>query len=330
VGDFERRVLRLVADGKLTPDEGEELLRSHERGTLRDLRNMVEEGFSGVQRVVRDRTEERTEELLSAELSASQEPLELKAIGDFVLAVRRGEAGVCRVVWRVRNLFGEAPTPPRVTLEGRMLRVEGREHGGFSVGAPFWATGLDIYLPPETRVAGAILQRLGRVELLELPLAELRIDAQNGQVRVRTPSLDDVAIASRNGSITLEADAGERVRVEAWNGRIGVRGALHDVEVTTRNGRIDADLQAVHGGRCSLHTLNGPVELTLPAGVACELRAETVHGPIIADMEGMTVTEDVRDLTRRRLCSSTRGELGELSAELGSTNGAVRVTQRAR
>ena len=331
MGDFERRVLRLVSDGKISAEEGEELLRSHERGALHDFRAVVEESLSGVGRAVREHTEPDVQELLRQDLVPSDEPLELRVAGDFAVSLRPGAEGVCRAVWSVgRPFFGESSPPPEVRLDGRTLRVEGRVRYGFGLGLPFGGYLLDIYLPPGTRLAGTIAQRLGRVRIGELALDTLRLDTQNGRVEVDVPSLQELQVASRNGSIEVAAGEGGKVRVDAYNGRVVLRGALQDVEATTRNGRIEADLRPVQGGRCRLETLNGAVELDLASGIACDLRAETVHGPISVDMPGLAVSEDVRDFSRRRLRGRTSGIEGDLVAELGTTNGAVRVSQRSR
>ncbi len=331
MGDFERRVLRLVSEGKLTAEEGEELLRSHERGSLRDLRSVVEESLSGVGRVVREHTEPDVQELLRAELPASDEPLELRIAGDFGLALLPGDDGACRAVWSVgKPFFGEVPLPPEVRLDGRTLRVEGRARYGFGLGLPFGGYALDIYLPPGTRLAGSIAQRLGRVRVDDLPLEDMHLDTQNGRVQVEVPRLKDLQVTSRNGSIEVAAKEGGKVRVDAYNGRVALRGALQDVEAMTRNGRIEADLRPVQNGRCRLETLNGAVELELANGIACDLRAETVHGPISVDMPGLSIEEDVRDFSRRRLHGRTTGSEGDLVADLGTTNGAVRVLQHGR
>ncbi len=331
MGDFERRVLRLVSEGKLTAEEGEELLHSHERGTLRDLRTVVEDSLSGVGRVVREHTEPDVQELLRAELPEADEPLELRIAGDFGLALMPGDEGICRAVWSVgRPLFGEVPPPPEVRLDGRTLRVEGRARYGFGLGMPFAGYSLDIYLPPATRLAGGVAQRLGRVRIDDLAVESLRLDTQNGRVQVEVPSIKELQVTSRNGSIEVSASEAGKVRVDAYNGRVALRGALRDVDAMTRNGRIEADLKPVRGGNCRLQTLNGAVELELAYAIACQLSAETVHGPISVDMPNLTIQEDVRDFSRRRLRGQTSGSEGDLVAELGTTNGAVRVVQHAR
>jgi len=331
VGDFERRVLRLVSEGKLTAEEGEELLRSHERGTLRDLRSAVEDSLSGVGRAVRGYTEPEQQEVLRAEFAGGEEPLELRVAGDFGLSLLPGEEGVCRAVWTVgRPVFGDVAPPPDVRLDGRTLRVEGAGRYGFGVGVPFGGYSLDIYLPADTRLAGNIAQRLGRVRIEDFAVQTLRIDTQNGRVQVDVPSCLDLQVTSRNGSIEVAARTAERVRVDAYNGRVQLRGGLKDVEATTRNGRIEADLKPVEDGRCRLETLNGAVEMEIDQGIACELAAETIHGPISIDMPGLAIEEDLRDFGRRRVRGHTSGGAGTLRAQLQTTNGAVRAAQRQR
>lgn len=227
MGDFERRVLQLVAEGKITPDEGDELLHARDRGPLRDLRAMLEDGLSDVHRAVRDATEDRTVELLESPLEPSEEPLALHISGDYALRVRPSDRGICRVVWKVgRTFFGESAEPPQVRLEGRTLYVESQQRIRFGVGIPFAGALLDIYLPAETVLAGSIAQRNGRVEVDHLPIRDLQIESQNGRVRVETPTLRDLTIESRNGSIKVSAKQGDRLKIDASNGRVAVQGAL--------------------------------------------------------------------------------------------------------
>lgn len=332
MGDFERRVLQLVSEGKISAEEGEELLQARDRGPLRDLRTMIEDGLADVHRTVRDATDERIEELLASPLEASDEPLTLRIHGDYALRVQESEDEVCRVVWHGgRALFGSIPEPPQVRLEGRTLYVESRRGArmGIGMGMNFFnGAGLEVHLPAGTILAGSIAQRNGRVKLDGFAITVLQIDAQNGRVRVHTPTFTEITIESHNGSIRVDAKQGERLKIEAWNGRVNIEGAVNEVDVTTRNGGIEAVLGAVQGGRCRLHTLNGSVELELPSGVAADLRADTIHGPISVDVRGLNLVEDIRDITRRRLHGKVEGQAGDIAAELHSTNGAVRVLQR--
>ena len=329
MGDFERRVLQLVADGKITPAEGDELLHARDKGPLNDLRGIVEGGIADMHRVVRDVTEDRSVEILDSPLEVSDEPLTLRVTGDYGLRIQPSGAGTCRAVWRVgRALFGDSAEPPQVRLEGRTLYVESRSRMRF--GWSFSGATLDVYVPSSTVLAGSIAQRNGRVELGGLSVGDLQIEALNGRVQIEVPVLNDLAVESRNGSIKVFAGQGRRLKVDAANGRVAIQGTLQDIDATTHNGGITADLGAVRGGRCQLHTVNGSVSMELPADVAVDLRAETVHGPLAVDVRGLSIAEDIRDYTRRRLHGRVQGGTGDIAAEVRSTNGAVRITQRLR
>jgi len=329
MGDFERRVLRLVSEGKLSPEDGDELLRAHQVGTVRDIRATLEGTFADVGRYVRERTEPDERELLREDLPAGEGPLELDVEGDFALTLQPGDPGVCRAVWRsARPVLGEPQSPPDVHLEGRRLRVQGRERYGF--GIAFWPFSLDVYVPEGTPLAGAIVQRWGRARIDGLPVEQLRIDQQNGRVQLDAPEVDDLIVASRNGSIEVAARQGRKLRVSAYNGRVSLRGALQDVEATTRNGGVEADLRPAADASCNLQTLNGSVELQIAPDIACTLSAETVHGAILANLPGMEVHEDSREFGRRVLRGRTEGEAGALTAHLSTTNGTVRISRGPR
>ncbi|MDA8345617.1 MAG: DUF4097 family beta strand repeat-containing protein [Thermaerobacter sp.] len=330
MGDFERRVLQLVSEGKLTAEEAEELLQAHDRGPLRDIRQLIEDGLSDVRTRVRDVTEDREEEIGAGGLEGEGE-VALDFQGDMALHVRPGEDGRYRVVWRTgRTFFGDGPERPQVFVEGRRIRIEAPVRGSGPMAFPFTGASLDLYLPADSVLSGQVSEHNGKIETEGLAIGKLSLETQNARIRVDAPRVGELTVVSRNGSIDVAAGEGEVVRVDAWNGRVAVRGALRDVEAMTRNGRIEAEMGAVHGGRCQLRTLNGAVELRLPAGVSAELRAQTVHGAIMADVHGLRIAEDIRDLTRRRLHGFVDGPLGDIKADLETTNGAVRIAQALR
>ncbi len=331
MGEFERRVLRLVSDGKLTAEEAEELLQAQrEHRPLRDLREMIEGGLSDVRTRVRDVTEEREEEIAAGELEG-EGPVELDFQGAMGFTVQSGESGRYRVVWRTgRTFFGDGPDRPTVHVEGRRIRIEAPVRGSGPIAFPFTGASVNLYLPADSVLRGEVAEQNGRVETVGLAIDKLLLETQNARIRVDAPRLGQLSVVSRNGSIDVAAEVGESVRVDAWNGRVSVRGAVRDVFAMTRNGRIEAQIGPVKGGHCQLRTLNGAVELRLPAGVAASISAETVHGAIMADVPGLRLAEDVRDLARRRLRGNVDGAQGDIAAELETTNGAVRIVQASR
>jgi hypothetical protein len=331
MGEFERRVLRMVSEGRLSAEEGEELLQAHNRGPLQDLRVLIEDGIGDVRSRVRDVTEDREEELAAGDLEG-EGPVEIDFQGEIALSVLPGETGRYRALWRTgRTFFGEGPDRPKVTVEGRRIRIEAPMRAyGLMAGFPFTAASLVLYLPADAELTGAVLQHNGRIELLGVPIGKLSLETQNARIRVDAPRAGQLGIVSRNGSIDVATGTAERVHIDARNGRVSVRGAVKDVEAMTRNGRIEAELGPVQGGRCRLSTVNGAVELMLPSDVAAELYAETVHGPIATDVPGLRVSEDVRDVARRRLRARVDGAQGDIDAYLETTNGAVRIAQAYR
>lgn len=97
---------------------------------------------------------------------------------------------------------------------------------------------------------------------------------------------------------TVRAPAGVAVEVESVNGGVTVRGIDTPGSVETVNGSIDFDgvgahhLETVNGkisanfsradwtGTLDISTVNGGVDLTLPANLSAEIRGETVNGGI--------------------------------------------------
>lgn len=96
---------------------------------------------------------------------------------------------------------------------------------------------------------------------------------------VRVPAGVAAEISSVNGNVTVRG-VDTPASIETVNGGIEFDGAgAHHLE--TVNGKIRASFdRADWTGTLDLSTVNGGVELTLPADFAAELRGETVNGGI--------------------------------------------------
>ena len=119
----------------------------------------------------------------------------------------------------------------------------------------------------------------------------------------------------------LEAQGlGADASVSTVNGSVDVSAAGH-VEASTVNGSIRASMgRADWDGDADFRTVNGGITLTLPDGVATEVRAETVNGDLETDFP-LTVTGRFGP---RHMRGTINGG-GNRTLELSTVNGSIRI-----
>lgn len=174
------------------------------------------------------------------------------------------------------------------------------------------------------------------------------IDTSASQLRIETrhPSNSGGWFGKdTSGSVSyrLTVPAGAELdEIETVNGELDIRGMTGAVNASTVNGGIelaglqsDADLETVNGvikagfarlgagQRVTADTVNGRIELLLPADASATVRAETLNGKIDADDFGLKPVKGFigRDLT---------GELGDGGATitLETVNGSIRIKRQ--
>ena len=135
----------------------------------------------------------------------------------------------------------------------------------------------------------------------------------------------------------VRVPAGVRLRGLTVNGDVEARGLRSDVEAKTVNGSINvetdglASAKTVNGsitaamgradwsGGLEFNTVNGGIELSLPASLSAEVEAATLNGEIESDFP-LTVTGRY---SRRRLTGTVGGGGREL--RLKTVNGSVHL-----
>ncbi len=92
-------------------------------------------------------------------------------------------------------------------------------------------------------------------------------------------------IGTVNGGIEIAGAGGEIVRGTSVNGDVNARDVEGEVDLSSVNGRVEADFARVASRAINLKTVNGGVVLSLPAGAGARLNATTLHGGITSDFE---------------------------------------------
>ena len=127
------------------------------------------------------------------------------------------------------------------------------------------------------------------------------------------------SIDTVNGDIEVSGVLGD-VKADTTNGDINLSGLAASLEVDTVNGGIDASFDALRGGQKVLaETVNGRVQLRLPADCSAEIDAGTVNGGIDADDFGLEVE---KAFLGRDLEGSVGG--GEARVKVRTVNGSIK------
>ncbi|MEO8051909.1 MAG: DUF4097 family beta strand repeat-containing protein [Acidobacteriota bacterium] len=132
---------------------------------------------------------------------------------------------------------------------------------------------------------------------LDQPSNEIEATQENNVVRVKSgiwnqvhieikvPKQTTLELKTLNGSIQVEDTSGE-MTIDAMNGRIMIAGASGPVVAHSMNGRIKASLTQVSAAKASsFSSMNGDIEVTLPADLKARLKMKSDHGEIFTDFD---------------------------------------------
>lgn len=137
---------------------------------------------------------------------------------------------------------------------------------------------------------------------------------------VAPADIDLDSIETVNGEIEIAGISGD-VSADTTNGEIRVTGLSGSLEADTVNGSIDAAFDKLGGNqRVVAETVNGRVQLRLPADTSARIDVGTVNGGIDADDFGLEVDKGFlgRDLD---------GEIGggDARIKVSTVNGSVKI-----
>jgi hypothetical protein len=104
-------------------------------------------------------------------------------------------------------------------------------------------------------------------------------------IDIKVPKQTILELKTLNGSISVESISGE-MTIDAMNGHINVQDASGPVVAHSMNGRISASLAQVSAAKASsFSSMNGSIEVTLPADLKARLKMKTDHGEIFTDFD---------------------------------------------
>jgi hypothetical protein len=141
---------------------------------------------------------------------------------------------------------------------------------------------------------------------------------------ISVPRHTDLTLTTANGPVEVENVTGT-MRLDAENGPITLRAVGGDVQARAVNGPLSVQLTGSkwEGTGLDAETVNGPVDLRIPANYSANLETGTVNGPFDIDAP-LTVT------FQGRRASRIRSVLGSGGAPIRAvtTNGPVQISRR--
>lgn len=109
---------------------------------------------------------------------------------------------------------------------------------------------------------------------------DIELENENGPIKLHNCE-GNLVLTQENGPVSGEALSGESLKVETENGAIKIRSASYlNASVTSENGMIYYETLPIDGGSLNFATENGVVHLVLPEGFDFELQAETETGAL--------------------------------------------------
>ncbi|MCR4426583.1 MAG: DUF4097 family beta strand repeat-containing protein [Firmicutes bacterium] len=319
-----KAILGLLAEGKITADEADQLLDALEErddvsdGTSREGRGpgSAPAGARSL-RVDLDGIADRIGKVVGEMVEAGHElPNRVRGIS---LTSILGSLGL-------GDLFGGVPVEK--VFEGSLpdgvsrfrvvfstsnghIRVSSWDQPGYRVCVRVGVRGVDTQDQAERKVAEELRLALGRdgmgfdcadPRMLESiavdafvpngPSYDVSVQTTNGSVVIEGVSATAIEASSTNGRIVLDRVKAARAEATSVNGSLSVSGDLREGRFVTTNGSITGTLYSEGGGQVSMRTTNGSVRVRLPrdARTGFEVRGETLSGSVRSSVEGASVT----------------------------------------
>jgi DUF4097 and DUF4098 domain-containing protein YvlB len=107
-----------------------------------------------------------------------------------------------------------------------------------------------------------------------------------GDVVIQTPVNTSLNVRTLNGGeLTIEGVSGE-IDAQNLNGTVTIRNVSGSVTANSLNGAVTVTMTSVKtGSPMGFSSLNGTVDVTLPANVAADFAMKTNHGEIYSDFD---------------------------------------------
>jgi Putative adhesin len=160
---------------------------------------------------------------------------------------------------------------------------------------------------------------------------------RGGSIDLQVPAGSSLSLKTVNGSVQVQGVSGE-LEIESTNGGVTLDQAGGSIVAHTLNGQITANVARLDTGKpSSFSTMNGRIDLTLPAALHANLTMRSDRGDIYLDQgfdfkplpnpSGSTTKSESNGMTKIRMDNTIRGTINGGGAEIDirTFNGPVLV-----
>ena len=338
-----RRVLDMLAEGKITVEEAERLLQALQgthrvktrkghgidapippipgveavQDTLEGLEEGLEESLSGWSESENDARDKDGKTSMRDDTFAVGDNPRLVVRGfNGRIRVHAGEPGSIRVRAKLKKPHGlkysAAQEGDLVTVEAKSDRQSEEFLHGFSRQRS--GANIEVTVPVTTSVDLATSN--GPVELQGTEGGGA-VHTKNGPIRVENFK-GDLNATTKNAPITVKTLSGSAV-LATLNSRVSIEDAHGRFEVRTTNGSIKFQGSIEPGNGNRLATSNGNIKVALDAEPSLKLTAATVNGRVRCEIPGFVAAVEKRH--------KLQGTVGEGEAELiaKTVNGSIAI-----
>jgi DUF4097 and DUF4098 domain-containing protein YvlB len=153
----------------------------------------------------------------------------------------------------------------------------------------------------------------------------------NGAVFLTVPVNTSLKLHTLSGGIDVDGVHGE-VDVHTLNGHLTLTDISGTVTADSQNGPIKVTMDSLTSNKpLAFSTLNGVIDVTLPADVKADLTVKTNHGAVYSDFEvTLGATHALNDRNRIRIDNTIRGTIngGGVDVTIHTLNGAVYIRKK--
>ncbi len=203
----------------------------------------------------------------------------------------------------------------------------------------------------EVRRPDRVPRKAEGLRRLELGGSDLEIDESNNEVNVRSrmgshrrnfvitvPAVTSVNLKSmNNGEIVVEDVSGD-LAVNNMNGKVTLRNVSGTVLANSMNGDVTVTMTRMESGKPnSFSTMNGDIDVTLPADIKARVKMKSNHGEVFSDFDikpeaatGKPVTETSKGKYQVRFDQSTYGTIngGGPEVQFSTFNGHIMIRKK--
>ena len=109
--------------------------------------------------------------------------------------------------------------------------------------------------------------------------------SHNGELMISVPADTSLTLRTMHGEIAVEGVKGE-MDVNSMNGKLTLTNVSGSVLANTMNGEMKVTMDSVNGNKpLSFSSMNGTIDVTLPADFKANVKLRTDHGEIYSDFD---------------------------------------------